>query len=781
MKILYIEDNPVDIDLTLRKFKITAPQIDVAIAKSQAEALSLIKEPTFSEYQLVLTDMHLQDGDGIAVLSYIRGHSLPVAVVILTGQGDEEAAVAALKAGADDYVVKKRGYLDTLPDLLEAARTSFCKARDIGVQLLRVLYLEHNQADVDLTKRYLKRHAPHIQMDAIFTVSDFYHQLDQPDAFVPYAALLLDYRLPRENALEIVKRIRESTNPDIPVILVTGKGDEEIAVKALKLGVFDYITKDSGYLFKLPSVVENAYYSMRLSREHVALIESEKRYRSLFEDNHVAMMLIDPENGNIIDANPAAVTFYGWTHKELTAKSMHDIDTLSTEALKIEIADAIKEKRKHSIFKHQLADGSTRDVEVYSGPIAVGGKSLLYSMIYDITQRLQTEREKEKLSNMLIQAQKMESFGQLAGGIAHDFNNILSSILGFTELVMDEVEKDSDVEGDLQEVYAAGIRAKELVSQILAFARQSDEELKPVYISPIANEVMKLIRSSTPSTIDIKHEIHSNALILGNAVQIHQIIMNLCSNAIHAMDEKGGVLRIDLNDVDASHEIPILGKTLQAGSYVKLTVSDTGIGIAGENLGTIFEPYFTTKPLGEGTGMGLAMVYGIVESYGGGISVDSELSKGTTFNIYLPITNRGLGHESYELMKLPEGNESILFVDDEEPIAKVGKRILEGMGYVVTAMMNSVAALEHFRSNPASFDLVITDMTMPNMTGHQLAIELIKIRHDIPVILCTGYSKNITAESASKIGIKAFVYKPFVKTDLAKTIRKVLDESKYEE
>ena len=775
MKILYIEDNPVDIDLTVRKFKQKAPHMDVSTATSQAKALELIKGPTFSDYDLVLTDMHLQDGDGIAVLSHIRGHSLPVAVVILTGQGDEEAAVAALKAGADDYVVKKRGYLDKLPDLLEAALASYSKTREIGTQLLKVLYLEHNQADVDLARRHLERHAPHIQMDAIFTVSDFYRQLEQPDAFAPYSALLLDYRLPRENALEIVKRIKASANPDIPVILVTGKGDEEIAVKALKLGVFDYVTKDRGYLFKLPSIVENAYYSMRLSREHDALVESEKRYRSLFENNHVAMILVDPANGDIVDANPAAVSFYGWTHKELTAKSMHDINTLTTEALEKKITDAVKEKRNHFIFKHRVADGSIRDVEVYSGPIDVGGRSLLYSMIYDITRRLQTEREKEKLHKMLIQAQKMESFGQLAGGIAHDFNNLLSAIIGFTELALDAVDKDTDLEDDLQEVYTAGRRAKELVSQILAFARQSDEEVKPVCISPIAQEVMKLIRPSTPSTIEIKQEIHSDSFIMGNAVQIHQVVMNLCSNAVHAMEKDGGMLTISLKDVDLPHGIDVLGKTLQAGAYIEMTVSDTGTGIAEENMGAVFEPYFTTKPLGEGTGMGLAMVYGIVESYSGSITVASDISRGTTFSIYLPVIEQGVKTGHYESEMLPKGSETILIVDDEAPIAKMGQRMLEDLGYSVTAMTSSTGALAHFRANPASFDLVITDMTMPNLTGDSLAAELMAIRPDIPVILCTGYSKKISGDPVADIGIKAFAYKPVIKADLARTVRKVLD------
>lgn len=779
MKILYIEDNSADIDLALRKFKKRAPHIDVTVARSQTEGLKIIKGDTFKGYDLVLTDMHLQDGDGIAILSHIRGHSIPVAVVILTGQGDEEAAVAALKAGADDYVIKKRGYLDRLPKILEEARISYCAARDIGIQLLKILYLEHDPADIDLTRRHLERHAPHIQMDAIFSVPEFYQLLEQSGTLATYCALLLDYRLPQENALEIVKRIKESGCPDIPVILVTGKGDEEIAVKALKLGVFDYVTKDRGYLFKLPSIIDNAFYSMRFLREHEALLESEKRYRSLFENNHVPMLLIDPDNGDIIDANPAATSFYGWTRKQLIGKNIHQINTLPVKTVEDEMENAVRGELNCFQFQHLLADGSMRDVEVYSGPIEIGGKSVLYTMIYDITKRLQTKRENERLQKMLMQAQKMESFGQLAGGIAHDFNNLLSSILGYTELALKGVEKGSELEDDLQEVCIAGKRAQELVRQILAFARQSDEEIKPLPIAPIAKEALKLIKSSTPSTIKIEQEINSDAHVIGNVVQVHQIIMNLCTNAVYAMEKDGGILQVGLDNVSFSTEQKMFSRGLKAGHYIKLTVSDTGIGIPEENMTAIFEPYFTTKPLGEGTGMGLAMVYGIVDRYGGGVDVESRLSKGTTFSLYLPIVEPVSDNQTCSKSEpLPGGAENILFVDDEAAIAKIGKRILEGLGYRVTSMTNSLAALDHFASKPDFFDLVITDMTMPNMTGDVLATELMAIRPDIPVILFTGYSKKISDENASQIGIRAFAYKPVVTADLSKTVRKVLDEAK---
>ncbi len=778
MKILYVEDNPIDIDLAIRKFKKEAPHIDITIAKSQSHALKLIKEPEFSDYDLVLTDMHLQDGDGIAILSHIRGHSLPVAVVIITGQGDEQAAVAALKAGADDYVVKKSGYLEKLPHLLENAVVSYRKIKDIGIQSLKVLYIEHHQMDIDLTRIHLTRYAPHIQMESISRVSDFYQMVDRVDALSQYSAMLLDYRLPQENALEILKRINLSTHSGIPVILVTGKGDEEIAVKALKLGAFDYVIKNKGYLFKLPSIIENAYYSRRLIREHEALIESENRYRSLFEDNHAVMFLIDPENGKIIDANSAASHFYGWSQKELKTKKIHDISTLSSENLQKEIDSILKEKQNHHFFQHKRADDSICDVEVYSGPIEVGGRSLIYSMIYDITQRLKNQKEKEQLQKKLIQAQKMESFGQLAGGIAHDFNNILSSILGFSELALGTVQKDSTLEDDLQEIHAAGKRAKDLVRQILAFARQSDEEIKPIPVSSIAREVLKLIKSSTPANIEIRQAFDTDSFVMGNAIQIHQVMMNLCTNAIHAMENEGGILKIDLREVLIENTPEFYKLKLDSGCYIKMEVSDTGTGIPEEIIDNIFEPYFTTKPLGEGTGMGLAMVHGIVEGYGGKITAKSELNRGSVFTIYLPTAEECVSHKSAGPEDMPKGSEKILFIDDEVSIAKMGKKILEQLGYSVTTITSSLEALELFKVNPRKFDLVITDMAMPNIMGDKLTTEIIKIRSDIPVILCTGYSKKMFEESAAEIGIKAFAYKPVSKSELAKTVRKVLDEAK---
>ncbi len=380
----------------------------------------------------------------------------------------------------------------------------------------------------------------------------------------------------------------------------------------------------------------------------------------------------------------------------------------------------------------------------------------------------------KKIEVQLQQAQKMESIGNLAGGIAHDFNNILSSVIGFTELAMDGVAKGSQLEDNLQEVYTAGKRARDLVKQILTFARQTDEEIKPVKVKTVAKEALKLLRASIPTTIEIKQKIESDSLIMGDSTQVHQVFMNLCTNAAHAMQDHGGVLEVGLTDIEVDAKRKTAA-TLKSGAYIKLWVSDTGPGITPDIIESIFEPYFTTKEVGEGTGMGLAMVHGIVERHGGKITLESELGRGTLFSIYLPIIRKHPADQSFVQESLPSGTERILFVDDELPIAKMGSQILERLGYQVTVCTSSVEALALFRSKPDDFDLVITDMTMPNMTGDKLAIELIRIRSNISVVLFTGYSKKISDEWALGIGIKAFAYKPLVKADLAKTVRKVLD------
>jgi len=391
-------------------------------------------------------------------------------------------------------------------------------------------------------------------------------------------------------------------------------------------------------------------------------------------------------------------------------------------------------------------------------------------------QLKEEERGRIEIERKLAQSQKMEAIGALAGGIAHDFNNILASVMGYTELALDDVERGSSVERFLREIQIGGYRAKDLVRQILTFARQQEGELvEPIQVAPIVKEVSKLIRSSLPATIEIRSHISSEAFILGAPIAIHQILLNLCTNAGAAMDAEGGVLTVSLRDVVLDSEME---GDLPPGPYLELSVSDTGVGIPPDRLNAIFEPYFTTKGPGEGTGMGLAVVHGILKSLGGDIWVESTPGKGARFTVLLPAVSeakvRGAKDSSGE-SALPTGTERILFVDDDSAVGRLGGEALERLGYSVACCSNGLEALDLFRSRPDEFDLIVTDMTMPKMRGDQLIESIRETRPNLPVLVCTGFSRHLSEERIREMRIDAVLYKPISLPELAQTVRKVLD------
>jgi two-component system, cell cycle sensor histidine kinase and response regulator CckA len=397
-------------------------------------------------------------------------------------------------------------------------------------------------------------------------------------------------------------------------------------------------------------------------------------------------------------------------------------------------------------------------------------------IIIDITEIKTIEMEQSKLKQQLNQLQKMEAIGALAGGIAHDFNNILFPIVGFAEMLQEDLPADSPLKECVKEILTGTARARDLVKQILSFSRQADKEIKPLRPHLILEEVVHLIRASLPSTIEIVTDIQTGGrMILADPTQIHQIAMNLVTNAYHAMEEKGGTLSISLKEA----QIGAAGGpgTLGPGTYVGITVADTGIGIPGELLEKIFDPYFTTKTKDKGTGLGLAVVHGIVKSYRGEVVVQSAVGKGTSFSVYLPaIAASEAQTEKVRKMVVRGGHERVLLVDDEEQIVRMEKQMLEKLGYQVAVRTSSIEALAAFQAAPQSYDIVITDMTMPKMTGDGLAQELLKIRPELPVIVCTGFSEQLPPERAAAIGIKGYLMKPVVRSDMANLIRQVLDE-----
>ena len=400
------------------------------------------------------------------------------------------------------------------------------------------------------------------------------------------------------------------------------------------------------------------------------------------------------------------------------------------------------------------------------------GGTLWHGITSDITDR-------KEIENRLQQAQKMESIGNLAGGIAHDFNNILFPIVGLSEMLLEDLPADSIEYENAREILNAGKRGSDLVKQILSFSRQTEQKMMPVRVQRILQEVLKLSRSTIPSDIEIDQDIQSDCgSVKANPTQVHQIAMNLITNAYHAVEQSGGKIAVRLREI-ALESGDLHDSLLETGRYALISISDTGHGIDPAALDRIFEPYFTTKEQGKGTGLGLSVVYGIVKEHDGDIKVFSEVGRGTSFSVYLPLEEKTSETVSVvNVERCETGIERILLVDDEDAIAKLESQMLKRLGYKVTARVSSVEALKAFEANPEAFDLVITDMTMPNMTGDKLAKKLISIKPDIPIVICTGFSERLTDEKTKAIGIKGFLMKPVVKSEMAKMVRKVLDESK---
>ena len=405
------------------------------------------------------------------------------------------------------------------------------------------------------------------------------------------------------------------------------------------------------------------------------------------------------------------------------------------------------------------------------------GKALrMVGTLSNITERKHEESEKLELQAHLNQAQKMEAIGVLAGGIAHDFNNILGVILGYTEMAREDAPPYSKFGQDLDKVLTSAHRAKELVKQILAFSRQSSVDRIPIKIQALVKESLKMLRASIPSTITIKEDIHPQcAVIRADPTQVYQIIMNLCTNAFHSMEKTGGMLTVTVATTAIESPNLLCGQQLSPGEYVELTIRDTGTGIGPDIIEKIFDPYFTTKEVGKATGMGLSITHGIIKGYGGAITVESTIGQGTTFHVYFPVVQEEEDTASTETQEATRGKGSILFVDDEELLAEMGKDMLERLGYTVTSRSRSIEALATFMEDPAQFDLVITDQTMPGLTGIELAKRILQVKHDIPIILCTGFSQLVDEDSAKIIGIKEFALKPLTKSSIALLVSKFLD------
>ena len=609
-----------------------------------------------------------------------------------------------------------------------------------------------------------------------------------------YSLCLLDMRMPVMDGLKTARELRK-IDRDVIIIIVTAYSDvsPEGIKESLKEDIY-YIRKpfkneelyclvDSlvkgwnknfnlqKYRNRLQELVEERNVQLKVeinSREEV-----EKGLMRLFtaiEQTGESIVITD-DDGKIQFVNPAFERVSGYEQKEVVGEKPSLLKSGEhDESFYKELWDTITSGKVWAgHFINKKKSGAFYEVDASISPVmGSAGKITNYvSVTRDVTDKIKLERQ-------LRQAQKMEAIGTLAGGIAHDFNNILTSVLIFTELAM-EKSSEEGIKKYLKEVLKAGHRAADLASQILAFSRQKEQKKQPVEVKLIVKEVFKLLKASVPSTIQIKQDIQTlNSMVLADPTSIHQVIMNLCTNASHAMKETGGVIKISLSDVNLEAEDILLNPSIKPGAYLKLTVSDTGPGIENSIIDRIFEPYFTTKKPGEGTGLGLAVVHGIVKSNGGKIKVYSEPGEGTTFHVYLPKSECKSIKET-EPSALLGGRETILVVDDEQPITLGLSEILKDLGYKVTALTSPLEACELFQKDPEQFDLLITDQTMPDMIGVDLAQRVLSVKPHMPVILCTGFSEVINSKKVKDSGIKEVIMKPLTRKKIAEVIRRVLE------
>ena len=626
---------------------------------------------------------------------------------------------------------------------------------------LRVLILEDISTDAELMERELHSAGIDFVSARADSQESFLEALDRFGAEI----ILSDYSLPGFDGESALSIALEKT-PGVPFIFVTGALGEERAIDLLKSGATDFVVKDR--LSRLPLCVQRAMDEVEEKQRRQRAEEECARLAAAVEQASESTIMVNPQL--IIEyVNPAFETISGHTREEVIGKTYSDIqNTPEDEGLR----EAI---RRGQYWKGRQArkreDGRVCELEVVISPVKnSSGKILNYLIMErDITQEV-------RLQQQLRQAQKMEAIGTLTGGIAHDFNNILGAIVINSEMSLLDFSGDSGIRNNLELILKSGLRGKDLVRQMLLFSRKSEKKQEILTLTPLIKETFKLLRSSLPTTVQMKLllETESDA-VYADPSQIQQVIMNLCTNAAYAMRGTTGSIDISLQ-AGTFGSIDLPEADMQPGDYLVLSVKDTGSGMDEQVRKRIFDPFFTTKPAGEGTGLGLSVVYGIVKSHKGSITVYSEPGRGSIFRVYLPKADAAVSAEAETPKPPSRGNERILLVDDEEFIITSVRNMLEYLGYKVTALMDSEEALKLFSANPSQFDLVMTDQTMPFMTGEDLGKELMRVRPDIPVILCTGYSDLISSEKAAAMGFRCFIMKPFTVREGAELVRRALDQ-----
>jgi PAS domain S-box-containing protein len=610
--------------------------------------------------------------------------------------------------------------------------------------------------------------------------------------------VLVDLRMPEMDGLEVMAHIAEKS-PDTPLIAVSGTGVISDAVEALHQGAWDYLLKPVKDMSTLAHAVDMALEKARLKEEnrryqrHLEqmvvertselvqanenLSRNEQQFRTILDNIRAGIIIVDVASKRIVYTNPKTAEIAQAAIEEINGCLYHDIlHPEQKDDDSVVDLDQDTDSSEHILKTH---DGQEVPILQTSTRIHFKGKACLLVSFLDLSAQKAAMAEKEALQKQLRHVQRIEAIGTLAGGIAHDFNNILSVILGCTQLAIKEASQQQIDTRHMLQVQEAGNRAADLVQQILTISRKGELVKRPLRVSLIVKDVIKMLRATLPTTIDISHEIDNNSgMTLADPAQIHQIVMNLATNAAHAMRDTGGTLQLKLKNVNFDETAVYIDSTLAPGAYLMLTVSDTGHGMDAGTMERIFDPYYTTKSPDEGTGLGLAVVMGIVKGYKGAITVQSEPGYGTRFDLFFPrVDDDGKPEQPQSSsVSLPQGTETIILVDDEKLIGVIEREMLEKLGYQVHVESDSLELLRRFKENPDQFDLVISDVTMPKMPGDELARELLKICPDIPIILCSGFTTRITENDIKSMGVRDYLSKPIQLERLAMAVRRALDQ-----
>jgi PAS domain S-box-containing protein len=802
--ILVVEDNKSHLKLILEILTTAGYQVRPASDGELALRSVQAKLP-----DLILMDINLPGLNGVEVCRRLKADhkTKHLPVIFISSLGETELKVKALEAGGTDYVTKPVESSEILARInthmsmykiqhrlsvqTEKLITQIEERKKVEDELTK--YRDHlkelvEQRTAELQQKIIERK----RMAETLQESEEKYRSMMEAMKDPAYICTPDFHVEYMNAAMIKRTGRDATGESC------FKSIHHLEVKCpwcihdrvqkgehCEQEVFSPKNHCSYHISNSPIVHVNGSISkmavfrditeLKLAEENAR--QSEQRFRDLFE-SITDLIYTQDLDGRFLSANPAMHRLFGYDMDEFIGHKVTDFMEPKMESNFISrYIGEIKKQGYHEGITCYFKKNKEKIYIEYKSSLVKpdGAESYISGIGRDVTEKILSEKKVKALQKQIGQAQKMESIGTLAGGIAHDFNNILFPVLGHTEMLMQDLPENSPVHNSLKKIYSGAIRARELVKQILTFSRPKSSELQLMKMQPIIKEALKLIRATIPTTINITQDINGNCgLITADPTQIHQIIMNLTTNAYHAMEESGGELVVSLQEIELG-EYDIIGPGVASGDYVCLTVADTGVGMDKNLTENIFDPFFTTKEIGKGTGMGLSVVHGIVKSMDGVIKVYSEPGKGSEFQVYFPVEKSSCKEQvPHSKERIQGGTERILLVDDEEAILTMEKIMLQRLGYKVTSHISSIDALEAFRDSPDQFDLVITDMTMPNMSGDKLSTELIKIHPDIPILLCTGFSEAMPQDKMEFIGIKSILLKPVVMKNLAKKIRGAL-------